>query len=112
MNSNSEDNAIHFILQAEKDYHDALEKAVTAAESYAEESREKQRLFLDGLKQEWKDFENKESAKLTEMLAEAERKSEEETAQMRERLQARQAEHAESLSDRLKKEVLGLHGNS
>jgi mannose/cellobiose epimerase-like protein (N-acyl-D-glucosamine 2-epimerase family) len=111
MNKNSKDDVIYLILQAEKDYHDAVEKAVAAAESYAGESREKQRLFQDGLKQEWKAFEQAETAKLTEMLAEAERKAEEESAQMKERLKACQEAHIETLSERLKKEVLTLDGN-
>jgi hypothetical protein len=111
MGQDKKDEVINLLLQAEKDYHDAVEKAVKEAESYAEDSREKQRVFQDGVKQEWKAFEEAEAERLAALLAEAERKSEAETAEMRERLKACQEEHIEVLSERLKKEVLSLHGN-
>jgi hypothetical protein len=111
MGQNDKDEVINLILQAEQNYHDAVEQAVKAAEGYAEESREKQRVFQDGVKQEWRAFEQAESERLAALLAEAEREAEAETAKMRERLKACQEEHIEALSERLKKEVLSLHGN-
>jgi hypothetical protein len=111
MGQETKDEVINLILQAENDYHDAVEKAVKAAEGYSEDSREKQRVFQDGVKQEWRAFEKAESERLAALLAEAEQKSETETTRMKERLKACQEEHIEVLSERLKKEVLSLHGN-
>jgi len=98
------------LLQAEKEYYDAIRTAVKDAEIYSEGSREKQRLYKEVLKEEWERFEEEENENLQNALFEAEQRLAQETEQKKELLRTCQKNKADQISERLKKEVLQSYG--
>jgi hypothetical protein len=105
------ENVISLILQVESGYHEVMEEAMEKAEAYAAESRQKQSKYLSDLEHEWILFEKTEQKKFDEMLEEEERRMEIELKRRKEQLKARQQVLAESISERLKKEVLSINGS-
>ena len=102
---------INLILQAEKEYHNKLKKAVTEAEKYADDCKKKQGAIIDEMQEEWYSFEKAENEKLKNALYEDEQKMEIEMAKSKEQLKIRQIKKADLISDRLKEEVLSLYDN-
>ena len=99
------------LLQAEKEYYDALKTAAIEAEIYSEGCREKQRLYKEVLKEEWERFEEAENERLQNALFEAEQRLGQETEEKKELLKTCQKNKADLISERLKKEVLQSYGN-
>lgn len=102
---------VSLIMQAENEYHDAVKKAAAEADIYAADCAKKQKAYLDEQKREWERFEKAENEALKEKLLKAERIIEKETEQKEDRLRACQEEKADSISERLKMEVLTEYGN-
>jgi len=99
------------LLQAESEYHAAVENAVENAGIYTDDCRKKQSAYIEVLKQDWDSFEKAESDKLENMLLKDEQKMEAEMEELRKRLKISQSEKADIISERLKEEVLSLYGN-
>lgn len=105
------DDILALILQAENEYQVSMKNAVTEAENYAGDCKQKQNAYIEDLNQEWHLFEKSENDKLAEMLAENEKKLEAETAELKERLNISQKNKADTISGRLKREVISLYGD-
>ena len=105
------DDILHLILQAEKEYHDAVKNAAAEAENYAEECKLRQNADMERLNEEWQSFEEAANEKFQKSLSEDEKKMEAETAQKKEHLRIRQKEKIDAISERLKEEVLSLYGD-
>ena len=102
---------INLILQAEKEYHETLKKAVIEAEKYADDCKKKQSAFIDNMQEEWYSFEKAENDKFQKALYEDEQKMIIEMAKSKEQLKIRQKKKADIISERLKREVLSLYDN-
>jgi len=100
------------LLQAEGDYYAALKNAAQKSGEYAAKCKREQSDFIDSLARGWDAFEKAENDKLKDTLAADERRMEEETKNLKERLRDRQRERADTISERLKEEVLALYGSS
>ena len=98
------------ILQAENEYHDAIKKAVREAEKYTDDCRNRQRAYIEELNREWELLEKAEQEKLEKALLEAEKKMEKETAQTKARLKSYQEKKVDTISERLKEEVVSIYG--
>jgi len=105
------DGIISLILRAESEYRDAVRGADIKAEDYADECAQKQDAYLNRMRREWAVFEKEENENLQKRLLETEQKTERDTAELKERLRACQSEKAEAISERLKREVLAVHGD-
>ena len=105
-------NVLELIIKAEHDYRDTVDNAVTEAEKYVDERRKAQSDHIMGLEYDWRAFERAENEKLEEALLNDKRLLEEETEKTMEQLKELQSRKLDSISDRLKEEVLSLHGNS
>ena len=105
------DEIITLILQAEREYHDAVKNAVNEAENYANESKMRQDADLEAMESEWRRSEEAENDKFQKSLHEDERKMIAEMAQKMEQLRKSQKEKMDSISERLKEEVLSLYGD-
>jgi len=102
---------LSLLLQTESEYHAAMKNATKEAEDYADDSKEKQNAYIEGLKQEWDLFEKAENDKLAKMLADDEVRLEAKTAELKEQLRISQKKKADLISERLKEEVLSLYGH-
>ena len=106
------EDVISIILHAENDYHHAMEKAVTAAEKYTQDKRNGQNAYLEDLHAGFHLFEKEERAIFEEALNKGMREMDEENAAMKDRLKACQISKAGQISERLKREVLAIYGDS
>ena len=106
------DDVISEVLRAEGDYHYAIDAAVKEAEKYATDSRMRQSAYLDQLRADFHSFERSEREKFEMTLSENMLKMDEENTAAKARLKACQFSKAEQISERLKKEVLSLYGDS
>ena len=106
------DNILNLILEAERDYLDALDNARLNGEGYVDERRKAQEEFLEKLKQEWLLFEKAEGDRLQKMFDDEERKMEAITVEKKEELRKLQEIMADTISQRLKEEVLSIYGDS
>ena len=104
------ENVIGRVLRAENDYQIAINSAVEEAERHAEESKKKQSAHLDMLRNSFREFEAEQHDLFEKTLYEGMRKMDEENAVLKEQLKNCQVRKAELISNRLKKEVLELHG--
>lgn len=100
------------LLQAENEYQIAMKSAVKDMEDYADECRQRLNAYIEELKNGWNMFEKMENEKLAKMLSEDERRLENKTVELKKHLKLNQEKMAEIISERLKKEVLSLYGNS
>jgi len=107
-----DDNIINIILRTENDYRETIEKAVTAAGSYTEDCRNGQNDFFNELRDEYHIFEKTEREQFEEALRLGMSEMDEEHAMMKKRLKACQEQKAGLISERLKKEVLAIYGDS
>jgi len=99
------------ILQAEDEYHDAVENAAKKAEDYAGERKKNQNAYIEELKHNWRLFETSENEKLALRLSGDEQKLEAEMDELKKRLTVSRDKKADQISERLKKEVLSLYGS-
>jgi len=99
------------ILKAELEYHHAVQKAVGKAEIYTDNCKKEQSSYIDDLQNEWYLFEKTENQKFKEALLKDEKELEAKLTEDKERLKSLQKNKAEEISERLKREVLSLHGN-
>jgi hypothetical protein len=106
------DNILNLILVAERDYLDALDKARLNGERYVDERRKAQDEFLEELKQEWLSFEKAEDERLQKMFVDEQRRMEAETVEQKKELKRLQEVIADTISQRLKEEVLSIYGDS
>ena len=105
-------NALELIIKAENDYQDTVNNAVTEAEKYVEDLRLGQAAYAQRLELEWGLFEQSENMKLEGALQRDKQQLEEETERAMGRLKDLQSRKLDLISDRLKEEVLSLHGDS
>lgn len=103
---------LSLLLQAENEYHAAMENAVKKADSYEEDSKKNQAGYIDKLRREWDLFEKSENDKLAEMIAGDEQKAEKRAEEQKRQLKESQVRKADIISERLKRGVLSLYGNS
>ena len=106
------DDVISEVLRAENDYHYAIDDAEKEAEKYALDKRKQQGAHLEQLRADFHAFEKSEREKFETTLSDSMRKMDEENAAKKARLKACQIRKAEQISERLKKEVLSLYGDS
>ena len=106
------DDILDPILQAEKEYHHAMKSALSEAERYVDDCKEKQAAYLEKLNREWHIFEKAENQKFEKRLADDEHRMEAETALLKSKLKSRQEIKAESISERVKREVLAIYGGN
>ena len=106
------DDIFSLILQAEKEYNDALIKAMKEGERYVGACKKKQADYIEELKDKWNLFEKSENEKFQKMLSDEEHKIDIITAEKKGELKERQKIKADIISERLKEEVLSLYGNS
>ena len=99
------------LLQAESEYHAAVNTAVKKGENYADNCRKKQSAYIETLKRDWDLFEKTESDKLKNTLSDDEKRMDKEKEESKEKLKISQKEKADTISERLKEEVLSLYGN-
>ncbi|MCL2814761.1 MAG: hypothetical protein FWD23_09195 [Oscillospiraceae bacterium] len=99
---------LSLLLQAENEYHAAMENAAKEAEVYEQDNEKNQAGYIDELKREWDLFEKSENRKLAQMIADEEQKSEKKAAEQKNQLKESQKKKAEIISERLKKEVLSF----
>ena len=102
---------LNLILQAESEYHGTVRNALKEAEKYVDGCKEKQSAYIEDLKQEWHLSEEAESEQFGKTLSEDEQKMEAEIAELKKRLKICQEKKMDSVSERLKKEVLSVYGN-
>jgi len=102
---------LSLLLQAENEYHAAMENAVKDAENYADDCKKKQAAYIEDLKQDWHLFEKSENDRLDKMLDEKEQDLETKMAELKEQLKISQQKKADLISERLKEEVIFLYGN-
>ena len=105
-------NALELIIKAESDYQDTVDNAVREAEKYVDDLRRKQAAYAQHLELEWDLFEKAENRKLERTLRQDKQQLEEETERAMGRLKELQSRKLDLISDRLKEEVLSLHGDS
>ena len=105
-------NVLELIIKAENDYQDTVNKAVSEAEKYVDDQRNEQSANARRLEHEWTLFVKSENMKLERALQNDKQQLEEETERAMEQLKELQSRKLESISDRLKEEVLSLHGDS
>ena len=98
-------------LQAENEYHNAIKNAAQKGGDYADDSKAQQNVYIEKLKHDWYLFEKTETEKLSKMLFDDEQRLEAETAESKKRLKINQKKKADLISERLKEEVLSLHGH-
>ena len=103
------ENIMDLVLQAEKEYHSTVKKAVNEAGTYADDHKKKQGEYISGLEREWYAYEKKETEAYEKDLREAEQRMNTEMEQLKERLRICQAKKAAAVSDRLAEEVLSLN---
>ena len=106
------ENILNLILQAEKEYHDALNKAMREGEKYVDDCKRKQDAFVEQLKRKWYLFEKTENENFQKKLLDEEQRMEAITTEKKDDLKNRQQLKADIISQRLKEEVLSLYGNS
>lgn len=94
------------IMQAEEGYKEALKAALAEAGEYVDECRDKQSTYFEGLRQDWDMFESAENDRFAGALRNEELKMEADTAEYIKQLRANQELKAETISQRLKEEVL------
>ena len=105
------DDIFLLILQAENEYHVAIKNAVKKAENYVDDCKKKQNSYIEDLKQDWRLVEKSENDKFSKMLSENTEKLENKMAESKKYLNISQKKKIDSISDRLKKEVISLYGN-
>ena len=103
---------ISIILRAENDYHSELEKTTLQAEEYEQDSRTKQRAYQEKLRGDFQTFEKEQRDEFDKTLYESMQKMDSENNTIKEQMKACQKNMAEIISERLKKEVLSLYGDS
>jgi len=103
---------LSLILQAEGEYDAAVRFTIKEAQQYTEARRREQAAYIEGLRQEWLAFENAESEKLEQLLTARESELMDELEQQKVRLKLCQEAKAGPISERIKEEVLSLHGDS
>ena len=106
------EDVISVVLRAENDYHFAMSKAVEEAEKYADDSKEKQGAYFEGLRRGFHDFEEAQQEEFEKTLYDSMRKMDEENAISRDQLKNCQHTKSEQISKRLMKEVLHQYGDS
>ena len=106
------DNIISIVLQAEDDYHYAIEKTALEAEQYEQDSRITQSAYLDELRNGFKTFESSQRNEFDKTLYESMQKMDNENDTIKAQLKTCQINMAELISERLKKEVLSLYVDS
>lgn len=107
-----QENILNLIMQAEKEYHLEVKNAAREAQKYADDCKERQSDYMEELKQEWHLFEERESVNFKKLLSEKKQEIDAQIAKQKERLRICQSKKADLISERLKKEVLSLNGNS
>jgi len=105
-------NVLELILKAENSYHETVKIAVKESEEYADERRKEQLVYSKSLEHEWSVYEKSENQKLERALIDDKVQLERETEETKEQLRDLQRLKLEIISDRLKEEVLSLHGNN
>ena len=105
------ENIISKILQAEAEYHAALEKAAQESEIYKATLRGQQSESLKEIKQQSQIFEETCNAQYSKELTKQQEELEQEFLRRKQELKNSQQKKAELISERLKKEVLSLYGN-
>jgi len=103
---------LELIIKAENDYQVTVDKAVVEAEKYVEARRNEHSEDARRIEHEWSQFEKAENKKLERALQHEKRRLEEETERAMGRLKELQSRKLDQISDRLKEEVLSLHGDS
>ena len=103
---------INVILQTEQEYHSAIKKAVEKAKRYVDDNKAKQNAYIEHLNYEWYKFEKSESEKFQKQLLETEKEMIAEIAKRKEPLKMSQQMKADLISERLKREVLSIYGDS
>ena len=103
------DDFFNLILQAEKEYHEALVKIEKEGGKYIEGCKLNQHTYIEQLKQEWQLFEQSENEKFEKLFSEDEQKMEAEAVLKKEELLTMQKLKADMISSRLKEEVLSLY---
>jgi peptidoglycan hydrolase CwlO-like protein len=106
-----EGDALGLILQAEREYYIAIDKAVIEGKRYVDERKLKQEEHIKKEKNEWNLFEVSENEKLQSKLAKEEQRIEELLSELKDELKEMQEKKADIISTRLKEEVLSIHGN-
>ena len=99
---------LNLILQAEKEYQTIMKNSVIDAGQYVDEGKAKQDAYFEELKRDWYLFAKGESQKYLKMLYEDEKRMETEIAELKEQYKLCQKKKADSISERLKEEVLSL----
>ena len=119
MNANTNINAnnlnediVSLLLRVEHDYHVSMENALVKSQSYTDERKKEQSGYIENLKHDWQLFEKSENDKLEKTLAENERILEAKMTEFIEQLKTKQKNKADMISERLKKEVILLDGDS
>ena len=102
---------MNLILKAEQEYHHSVQKAVDKAELYTDNCKKEQSSYIDDLQNEWYLFEKTENQKFEEALLKDEKELEIKLTGDKERLKSLQKIKVEEISERLKREVLSLHGS-
>ena len=103
---------LNLILNAEQEYHSAIKKAIGEAKRYVDVNKDKQKSFVEHLNYEWYLFEKSENESFEKKLLETEKEMIEEIAKRKEPLKASQQKKADLISERLKREVLSIYGDS
>ena len=103
--------ALDFVLQAEAEYRETIQKSTAEAESYAEQRKERQAAALEDCQYEWYLFEKEENEKLSGMIERDRAAMEAERIKIKKHLKNLQEQKIESIGERIKKEVLGVYGN-
>jgi len=107
-----EEDIIGIVLRAENDYQFAINSAVEKAEKYADDSRKDQSAYLEKLRLDFDMFESEQSSSFEETLRDNMRKMDEDNILLKEQLTACFSNKVETVSERLMKEVLLVHGDS
>jgi len=107
-----EEDIIGIVLRAENEYQYAINNAVEKAEEYAEGNRGDQSAFLEKQRLDFELFEKEQREHFEKTLRENMHKMNEDNSISKEKLTASFTGKAETVSDRLMKEVLVIHGNS
>jgi transcription initiation factor TFIID subunit TAF12 len=106
------ENIMALVLKAEQVYHHAVQSAVHKAELYTDECKKEQSIYVETLQNDWYTFEKSEKQKFEESLLKDEKELEVKLAKDKEQIKNLQKNKVEEISERLKKEVLSLNGNS